>query len=504
MVLMSRTLIAAVLSSLLIYYLAYRYLSRDKFRASILACVTIIATYTYGQLFASYQKLTNQIFGFKSGFEHEGYFSWLLVIVFVGLLLLIKNKLKYSKNIQNYLAVLVTVLLAFNMFPLVRHWITNANLNDIPFGQPVNAVKEVKATPDIYYLIFDRYANQSVLKSVYNLDNSQFLNGLKSKGFYVADSTANYPATSFSLSSSLNLDYLPSALQNRPENGLYASLLHDRMEDNRVVDFLKGRGYQFVNVGPWWDATKYNHNADLNLYNPTGFIAFNRSVDLQEHERILFEDTVLFALSKTTLKVRGRVLFGRTYPNDDSPSRAIHRQTAINQFRQLKKASNISGQKFVFAHFLMPHDPYVLDENCKHLPIPNEHEYKLYRRQIQCTNIKIRETIDYILSHSKTDPIIIIQSDEGPYPTEFRKNLNLEWSKARNGLLHQKAKITNNYYFPGRDYSNLYPHISPVNTFRVVFNQFFGTQMPLLKDKYYFSESTKKRFYLFEVTDRFK
>ena len=43
--------------------------------------------------------------------------------------------------------------------------------------------------------------------------------------------------------------------------------------------------------------------------------------------------------------------------------------------------------------------------------------------------------------------------------------------------------ILNAYFFPDGDYSAMYPEISPVNTFRVVFDTYFSEEYPLLKDQ---------------------
>jgi hypothetical protein len=47
--------------------------------------------------------------------------------------------------------------------------------------------------------------------------------------------------------------------------------------------------------------------------------------------------------------------------------------------------------------------------------------------------------------------------------------------------------ILNAYYFPG-GVNGLYQTISPVNTFRVVLNKYFGQQHEILDDVAYFSE----------------
>jgi hypothetical protein len=48
-------------------------------------------------------------------------------------------------------------------------------------------------------------------------------------------------------------------------------------------------------------------------------------------------------------------------------------------------------------------------------------------------------------------------------------------------------KVLNAYYLPGVNAQLLYPSITPVNTFRLVFDQYFGGQFGLLEDKSYYS-----------------
>src|SRR5690606_10374696 len=65
------------------------------------------------------------------------------------------------------------------------------------------------STPDVYYLIYDKYASNEVLDEYYGYDNSSFHEQLEERGFYVsASSRTNYPRTIFSLASSLNMEYI--------------------------------------------------------------------------------------------------------------------------------------------------------------------------------------------------------------------------------------------------------------------------------------------------------
>jgi hypothetical protein len=61
--------------------------------------------------------------------------------------------------------------------------------------------------------------------------------------------------------------------------------------------------------------------------------------------------------------------------------------------------------------------------------------------------------------------------------------------------------ILNAYYFPEQKYNQLYPGISPVNTFRVIFSEIFGQDLPLLPDSSFYS-TWDRHYKLVNVTDQ--
>jgi hypothetical protein len=69
-----------------------------------------------------------------------------------------------------------------------------------------------------------------------------------------------------------------------------------------------------------------------------------------------------------------------------------------------------------------------------------------------------------IVKNSKVPPVIILQGDHGYVIPERRYNNLLA------------------FYFPYGGNEALYPTITPVNTFRLVSNLYFGTDMPLRND----------------------
>ena len=96
----------------------------------------------------------------------------------------------------------------------------------------------------------------------------------------------------------------------------------------------------------------------------------------------------------------------------------------------------------------------------------------------------------------------IIQSDEGHYPRGYSyREPNL--SKYSVEKLKHKFGILNAFYFPDANTEQLYPTISPVNTFRLLFNLYFKENYELLEDKH-FNTNYYKYYNFLDVTDKLK
>lgn len=63
-------------------------------------------------------------------------------------------------------------------------------------------------------------------------------------------------------------------------------------------------------------------------------------------------------------------------------------------------------------------------------------------------------------------------------------------------------KILNAFYLPGVNTDVLYPNISPVNTFRLVFNLYFNTDLQLLADESFVYRRHWHPYDLMNITSR--
>ncbi len=322
--------------------------------------------------------------------------------------------------------------------------------------------------PDIYYIILDGYARSDVLKELYDYDNQPFLNSLRKRGFYVAEeSQTNYTSTGQSLSSSLNLEYLDD-LSGTLSANRYP--LGDLIAQNRARELLKGLNYRFVAFSSGYLLTDVK-DADQYLSYGGNF--------LNDFESFFLSFTFIGNLSGNNLV--NLPFFGyRT-----------HRARILYELDQLGKLGESDGPKFVFAHIIAPHPPFVFDRNGN--PIQPNREYYIgdathfegtvqeyiegYHDQLAYLNTQVEKMVGEILDTSATPPIIIIQGDHGP-------GALLDYESPKDSCIKERVSILNAYYLP-EGTERLYPTISPVNSFRVIFNAYFGANFPMLEDRTY-------------------
>jgi hypothetical protein len=170
------------------------------------------------------------------------------------------------------------------------------------------------------------------------------------------------------------------------------------------------------------------------------------------------------------------------------------------KFGRIGKIAEMAAPTFVFAHFLTPHPDYVFESNGDFLTVEETAGRSLktkYTDQLQATNKMVKSLVDTLLAHSDSPPIIILQADEGPFP---KGSYSWRWDELTEPERRQKIGILNAYYFPGGHEDVLYESISPVNSFRVVFNLYFGADLELLPDRHFVYDWSQP--YVFhDVTD---
>ncbi len=359
-----------------------------------------------------------------------------------------------------------------------------------PFDNIQVAAQASRDLPDIYYIILDAHGRSDIVKELFGYDNAPFIQHLEQKGFYVADQgRSNYIQTLLSISSALNFNYLN--FEGMSSESTDRSPLNDLISNSELRQFLEKQGYQTVTFSTGYNTTTITDSDIVIRYKADKF--FN------SFEELLMTTSLVSALNEETQ----RELFVDPFKCE------ARRGYTLNIFENLKKIPELPGPKFIFAHVLSPHPPFIFDADGNPVEYGgcrvNDGDYFIgthedylagYPRQLAYTDKMIQETIDIILEKSANPPVIIIQGDHG-------SGMYLRWDSVRKTCMRERGSILNAYYIPDQKYDQLYETITPINSFRVVLNEVFKLDLPLLEDKTYYS-GWYTPYQLIDVTDKFE
>ena len=407
--------------------------------------------------------------------------AWL---TFIGLSAVLAVRIRDVRRLTAGLDVVGLVLVVFALSSIVPYNI-GATAQAAQARRAVPAAGVPQGGRDIYWLVFDRYGSSRALDLRYGA-RSDLPAWLGERGFLLApESHANYVRTSLSMAATLDMGYLDAITALMGPEAEDFGPIHALLQDHRVGRFLQARGYRYFHVGSWFGPTREAHIADVN----------ERWEEGTDFETNLYQ-TSAWPLVLADFDVK-----------ELPPEDLKHREAALVQFQALDAIRAEPGPKFVLAHVLLPHDPYVFDERGRYVPKEVQKATPvpaLFAAQLAYTNARIREIVQPLLElPEERRPIIIIQADEGPYPEAYeRDKVGFDWERASPDELEIKFGIINAMYLPGLGQEPLPPKMSAVNTFRLLFARAFGEDLPLLPDRVYASRSYERPYDLVEVTDR--
>jgi hypothetical protein len=274
------------------------------------------------------------------------------------------------------------------------------------------------------------------------------------------------------------MEYLPALVPVLEARGLKASDIWVLLKNSMVRRQLEAIGYRTIAFDTGYE---WSRLSDADIYLGLTRDPYNLQ-RIDPFEAMLIKSTAGLILTDAqyrSLAARSQAIIDRIDAINFPYQGFVERQLFI--LGELPRIPSIPGQKFIFVHLLVPHVPYVFGPNGElqtdpgfyggklASPVNDEYLREGYTAEIQFINQKMLEIAKQIIARSQVPPIIIIHGDHG-----LRKD--------------NRPKILNAYYLPGEGSENLYPTISPVNSFRVIFDTYFGTDYGLLPDESYTSD----------------
>lgn len=461
-----RPLAVSLVVTLLLLIL-FRLILRQWDKAALVTSFLLVLFYSYGQVYHLLEG--NPVAGIILG-RHRYLMTLYAGVLIVGLWGLI-FKLKNNSQILFIANVISLTLLAMPVVQLfifsfqVSRQEHNAVQAAVQLDKPLEP--KLQPLPDVYYIVLDSHTRNDALIEDYTVDNSTYLNEFRELGFYIADcSRSNYDYTQGSMVAALNMDYLTGLgpyLKELNSNDIWILL-----KQSRVRQLLENAGYKTVAFDTGY---KWSRLEDADIYMSLG----SESYSLQKvnpFEAMLIKSSALLILTDSQNKLL------RSQFKDINFPYSFHVNSQNFILEQLPQISKDPDPTFAFVHLLIPHVPFVFSSDGSIMsdplfyngklswPSDDEHLIQGYANQIEYIDQEMVEIVSTILAQSETPPIIVIHADHGL-------------------LDSNRYEILNAYYLPGDGIKDLYPNITPVNSFRIIFNNLFGTDYPLLPDVSY-------------------
>jgi len=416
--------------------------------------------------FLSFGHLAGQIAVLTGGLFNRSLFFATALLVGLGAFFIVRARRDLG-GLTRVLNAVAAVLIVFNLVSTAQ---TLARRPHIAPAKEVKVSGQATARPNIYYIVLDAYTRADILKEVFSYDNSAFLSGLEKRGFVVADrSYANYNLTHQSLASSLNFTLLDSVAKDIGTASSDREPLYAMIRKNGVMAFLKTQGYRLITVSSSIEPT--------DIRGVDRYFGFARSES--EFRTVLLDTTPL-------------PLFIR--PGEGAASFEAHRRRILSAFRALEEAPSEKGPFFMFVHIMAPHPPFVFGADGE--PVEPDYLFSMvdadrlhggneaalpdyiarYRAQLAFLNTKILSAVDSILKGSPEPPIVVLQGDHG-------SRTYTDFDRPEASYFKENLAILNAYHLPGDGAALVYPSISPVNTFRLIFKHYLGADLDLLEDR---------------------
>ncbi|HCE16447.1 MAG TPA: hypothetical protein DEQ80_01175 [Anaerolinea thermolimosa] len=449
-------------------------LFRNWIKAGLGSSLFLLVFFTYGHLY----NLVKMVPLLAPWLGRHRVLLAVVLAVLIGLYFLLWRTRKPLYALNQIASVIGLFLVLFVSLQILIFQLGRASsLQAQAQTRPEKPASNQEGGRDVYYILLDTYGRQDYLASI-GIDNSEFVRQLEARGFVVDScAQANYDLTAFSLAASLNMDYL-DALQVP----MHPELADEKSEElegllkySRVRREFEQMGYQTVTfkaVYPWIDITDsdvyFDPEQDTSILQRQESLNFQYLYLSTTALRLLTDYMADNPLEKINRLPAWMLNFAR--PEGTLLNTREYRSYVLNQYSldRLENVPDLPGKKFVYAHLFSTHIPFVYRRNGEFWYSPVDTN-EGYGNAILYTNDRILKIIDLILKKSSIPPIIILQGDHN------------------NAVTADRVKILDAYYLPDGGAAKAYPGMTPVNTFRLVLDYYFGQNLGFLPDRSYHS-----------------
>ena len=303
--------------------------------------------------------------------------------------------------------------------------------------------------PNVYHIILDEYTDNEILLKKFNYDNKKFLEFLNKNGFYIPNkSFSTFGSTPGELELILNMDY--------PREIGWVSDSYQALNNNKVMSVFSDQNYSIIETNSMMRWKNFS-DVDTKLCYDTNFI------NSEFLDQVLRKSIIRYFLEQ--------------HHND------TRRDTVRCTFSELSEiASQSSGPKYVFSHIYVPHPPFLFGPNGENV-IPDHREIsglqswenpQGYINQLIYATNQVSIVVKNIVKNDPT-AVIILQGDTGTLTgTDTFMTTMKDVYQAHSILYAVRIPDVNNLEY-----------MVPVNTYRIIFNNYFNMDYEYLEQHSY-------------------
>ena len=469
-----RSLLLAISVSAAVY-VAFWVIIRDLRKSSAVASLFLLLFFSYGHVF---DLLRNSRLTATLPIQHRHVLLLWVCLFILGVVLVLRTK-SDLRNLTRIGGQVSIFLIAVSLVSLAYEAVGQAPPAEETYPNDPPAQNTQSPKRDVYYILVDSYPRQDWLAEHIGQDNREFLASLESLGFVLPACTqSNYDNTVYSMTATLNMDYLdqlgfsyPDLAASPGENG-YKTRLTPLLHSNRVMRLFRSAGYKIVTFETPYPFVDFP-DSDIVYDVEAGEGIFDKLESLNFQYWLMRTSLMLPLIerldrSPELLDRVPPILQQFVDPRDSTEASRKYKQYRQNLFaleslEQVPQA--VAGSKFVYAHLLSTHPPFTFNLDGSYRAEPSFVE-DAFEDQIAYTNQRLLGIVATILSQYKDPPIIVIQGDHAMFYGDS-----------------PRFRILNAYYLPDMGRDLLPSGMTPANTFRLIFSKYFGRDYPLLVDQ---------------------
>ncbi len=453
----ARPAIAGFLVALLLMGL-FGALLRDIYRGALCAALIVILVYHFDRL----EMFFNRTIGRLAGPLPDVLLLAALLVLAIAIVTLARP----GPNLTRIANVMAGVMLALPLATLL--W-QEAEADDAMAhtlaaerrDRLLAAARPAGSLPNIVHVVLDGYARQDVLADLYGFDNTPFLDGLRRLDFAVADkATTPYNQTMLVMTSVLSADYLDPQAPLPPGMSLRRSLRH-QLQANPVMANLSRLGYQTAAIDVRYDPIR-----------------------MERVDRLLGRRWISnFGMTTLERSLLHRLALRLGFVEASLPPDMF--ETPYER--------ELASPFFLYVHALAPHPPFDVNRHGEpvepeggwrgladgsHFTDGNPQRRRIYRdgyvEKLRFTNQLVVAYLTRLVQEVPDPKVILVHGDYG------------------GGLLFDQGSLEHScaaerfspllavYASDGRLQRAIPPDLNLANLYRLVFNTYLGTQLPLL------------------------